>query len=97
MEIKGLSKSIDGQVLFKDLNLNIEKDDKVVFMSRDTRAMTALFQIISGEEKPDAGTYQWGQTITTAYLPVDNAPYFESDYNLIDWLSQFSEDTSVRR
>ncbi|MDD2474715.1 MAG: ATP-binding cassette domain-containing protein [Dysgonamonadaceae bacterium] len=94
LEIKGLTKSIEGEVLFKDFNLNVEKDDKIVFISRDTRAMTALFQIINGEEKPDAGTYQWGQTITTAYLPLDNAKYFDSDYNLIEWLSQFSQDTS---
>ncbi len=94
LKIKRLTKSVDGQVLFKDFNLNIEKNDKIVFISRDPRAMTALFQIISGEEKPDAGTYQWGQTITTAYLPLDNSSYFNSDYNLIDWLSQFSEDTS---
>ncbi len=94
LEIKGLTHSVDGQVLFQDLNLNIEKEDKVVFLSRDPRAMTALFDIISGEMKADEGTYQWGQTITTAYLPLDNAQFFDSDYNLIDWLSQFSEDTS---
>lgn len=94
LEIKGLTKKIDGQVLFKDLNLNIEKDDKIVFISRDPRAMTALFEIINDEDKPDAGTHQWGQTITTAYLPLDNARFFESDYNLIEWLSQFSEDTN---
>lgn len=94
LEIKGLTKSIDGQVLFKDLNINVEKDDKIVFISKDPRAMTALFQIINGEEKADAGTYQWGQTITTAYLPLDNAQFFDSDYNLIEWLSQFSEDTN---
>ncbi len=94
LEIKGLTKSIEGEVLFKDFNLNVEKDDKIVFLSRDPRAMTALFQIINGEEKADAGTYQWGQTITTAYLPLDNAHFFNSDYNLIDWLSQFSEDTN---
>ena len=94
LEIKGLTQSIDGQVLFQDLNINVEKEDKIVFLSRDPRAMSALFQIISGEEKPDAGTYQWGQTITTAYLPLDNAKFFDSDLNLIDWLSQFSEDTN---
>ena len=94
LEIKGLTKSIEGEVLFKDLNLNVEKDDKIVFLSRDPRAMTALFQIINGEEKADEGTYQWGQTITTAYLPLDNAHFFNSDYNLIEWLSQFSEDTN---
>lgn len=94
LEIKGLSKSIDGEVLFKDLNINVEKDDKIVFISRDPRAMTALFQIISGEEKPNTGTYQWGQTITTAYLPLDNSQFFNSEYNLIEWLSQFSQDTN---
>lgn len=94
LEVKGLTKSIEGQVLFQDLNFNVEKDDKIVFISRDPRAMTALFQILNGEEKADAGTYQWGQTITTAYLPLDNARYFDSDYNLIDWLSQFAQDTN---
>ena len=94
LEVKGLTKRIEGKVLFKDLNFNVEKEDKVVFISRDPRAMTALFQIINGEEKADEGTYQWGQTITTSYLPLDNAKYFASDYNLIDWLSQFSPDTN---
>ncbi|GHT29792.1 ABC-F family ATPase [Bacteroidia bacterium] len=94
LEVKGLTKSIEGQTLFQDLNFNVEKDDKIVFISRDPRAMTALFQIINGEEEPDAGTYQWGQTITTAYLPLDNAAFFNSDYNLIDWLSQFASDTN---
>ena len=94
LEIKGLSKYIDGKALFKDLNINVEKDDKIVFLSRDPRAMTALFQIINQEETPDEGTFRWGQTITTAYLPLDNAPYFNSDYNLIEWLSQFAQDTN---
>ena len=76
LEVKGLTKSIDGKVLFQDLNFNVEKDDKIVFISHDPRAMTALFQIINGEEKADAGTYQWGQTITTTYLPLDNSKYF---------------------
>lgn len=94
LEVKGLSKSIEGKTVFKDLNFNVEKDDKIVFISRDPRAMTAFFQIISGEDKPDAGTFQWGQTITTAYLPVENTKYFNSDYNLLDWLSQFAKDTN---
>ena len=94
LEVSGLTKSIDGEVLFKDLNFNIEKDDKVVFISRDPRAMTAFFQIINGEEETDAGTFKWGQTITTAYLPLDNAKYFNSDYNLLEWLSQFAQDTN---
>lgn len=94
LEVKGLTKSIEGVTLFKDVNFNIEKDDKVVFISRDPRAMTALFNIINDEEKADSGTFQWGQTITTAYLPVENTKYFNSNYNLLDWLSQFAEDTN---
>ncbi|MDR0845512.1 MAG: ATP-binding cassette domain-containing protein [Tannerella sp.] len=94
LEVKGLTKSIEGQILFKDLNFNVEKDDKIVFISRDPRAMTAFFQIINGEEEPDAGTFKWGQTITTAYLPLDNAQYFNSDYNLLEWLGQFAKDTN---
>ena len=94
LEVKGLEKSIEGTLLFKDVNFSIEKDDKVAFISHDPRAMTALFEIINGEMKPDAGTYEWGQTITTAYLPLDNSSFFNTDMNLIDWLAQFSEDTS---
>ena len=94
LEVSGLTKTIDGQTLFRDLNFNVEKDDKIVFISRDPRAMTAFFQIINGEEEPDAGTFRWGQTITTAYLPLDNARYFNSDYNLLEWLGQFAKDTN---
>ena len=94
LEVKGLEKSIEGTTLFKDVNFTIEKDDKVVFLSRDPRAMTALFEIINGNIKPDAGSYDWGQTITTAYLPLDNSSFFNTDMNLVDWLSQFSDDSS---
>ena len=94
LEVKGLAKSIEGTTLFKDVNFTIEKDDKVVFLSRDPRAMTALFEIINGNLKADAGTYDWGQTITTAYLPLDNTAFFNTDMNLVDWLSQYSEDQS---
>lgn len=94
LEVKGLAKSVEGQTLFGNLNFNVEKDDKIVFISRDPRAMTALFRIINGEERADAGSYRWGQTITTAYLPLDNAPFFRSDYNLLEWLAQFAADTN---
>jgi ATPase subunit of ABC transporter with duplicated ATPase domains len=94
LEVAGLTKSVDGQTLFRDLNFNVEKNDKIVFLSRDPRAMTALFRIINGEEAADAGTYKWGQTITTSFLPLDNSAYFNSDYNLIEWLSRFSPDTN---
>ena len=95
LEVKGLTAyADDGTLLFRDLNFNVEKDDKIVFISRDPRAMTALFQIINGEEKATEGTYEWGQTITEAYLPLDNSEYFNTDMNLVEWLSQFAADTN---
>ena len=94
LEVKGLAASVDGEVLFQDVNFQIEKGDKVAFLSHDPRAMTALFEIINGKRKADAGTYEWGQTITTAYLPLDNSEFFNTDYNLVDWLAQFSDDSS---
>ena len=94
LEVHGLTASIEGEILFKDVNFTIEKGDKCVFLSRDPRAMTALFEIINGKRKPDAGTFEWGQTITTAYLPLDNSEFFNTDMNLVDWLCQFSNDTS---
>ncbi len=94
LEVRGLSASVDGTVLFRDVNFQIEKGDKVAFLSHDPRAMTALFEIINGNRKADAGTYEWGQTITTAYLPLDNSAFFNTDYNLVDWLGQFSDDSS---
>jgi ATPase subunit of ABC transporter with duplicated ATPase domains len=94
LEVHGLSASVDGEVLFKDVNFQIEKGDKVAFLSHDPRAMTALFEIINGHRKADSGTYDWGQTITTAYLPLDNSEFFNTDINLVDWLCQFSDDSS---
>lgn len=94
LEVHGLKASVDGEVLFEDVNFQIEKGDKVAFLSHDPRAMTALFEIITGHRKPDAGTYDWGQTITTAYLPLDNSEFFNTDINLVDWLCQFSSDSS---
>jgi ATPase subunit of ABC transporter with duplicated ATPase domains len=94
LEVKGLTASVEGTVLFKDVNFQIEKNDKVAFLSRDPRAMTALFEIINGNRKADAGEYDWGQTITTAYLPLDNSAFFNTDYNLVDWLGQYSNDSS---
>ena len=96
LEVSGLTKTLeDGTVLFRDVNFNIEKGDKVVFLSRDPRAMTSLFEIINEEMKPDAGTFSWGVTVTTAYLPLDNTQYFNTDLNLVDWLSQFGEGNEV--
>ena len=85
----------DGTVLFDNLNFNVEKGEKIVFISHDPRAMTALFEIINGNAKPAAGTYKWGVTITTAYLPLDNTAFFNTDFNMLDWLSQYGEGNEV--
>ena len=96
LEVSGLTKTLDdGTILFRDVNFNVEKGDKVVFLSRDPRAMTSFFEIINEEAKPDAGTFNWGVTITTAYLPLDNTKYFNTDLNLVDWLGQFGEGNEV--
>ena len=94
LEVHGLTASVDGEILFKDVNFTIEKGDKVAFLSHDPRAMTALFEIVTGNRKADEGTYDWGQTITTAYLPLDNSKFFNTDMNLVDWLCQWSDDSS---
>ena len=85
----------DGTVLFDNVSFTVEKGDKIVFLSHDPRAMTALFEIINGNREAQAGTYNWGVTITTAYLPVDNTEFFQSEKNLVDWLSQFGEGNDV--
>ena len=96
LEVSGLrAETEDGEVLFNDVNFNVEKGDKIVFLSRDPRAMTALFEIINENRKPQAGKFSWGVTITTAYLPLDNTKFFENDLNLVDWLSQFGEGNEV--
>ena len=85
----------DGTVLFDNVNFNIEKGQKVVFLSHNPKAMTALFEIINGNRKAEAGTFKWGVTITTAYLPLDNTDFFKSEMNLVDWLSQFGTGNEV--
>ena len=96
LEVSGLrAVTEDGTVLFNDVNFNVEKGDKIVFLSRDPRAMTALFEIINGNRKAQAGHYNWGVTITTAYLPLDNSDFFNSELNLVDWLSQYGEGNEV--
>ena len=96
LEASGLrAETEDGVVLFNDVNFTVEKGDKIVFLSRDPRAMTALFEIINGNRKAQAGHYNWGVTITTAYLPLDNTDYFNCDLNLVDWLSQYGQGNEV--
>jgi len=92
LHVEGLGKSSAEKVLFKKLDFYINKGDKIAFLSKDSLAITSLFQVLMGEDKADTGEFKFGQTITTAYLPNDNTAYFQSDDNLIDWLRQFSED-----
>jgi ATPase subunit of ABC transporter with duplicated ATPase domains len=93
LELRDLSADIEGKTLFRDVSFNVEKDDKIIFLSRDSRAMTAFFEIVAGQQEAPTGTCQWGQTITTAYLPLNNAPFFDTDMNLVDWIAQYSSDT----
>ena len=96
LEVEGLRASDnDGNVLFDNVSFNIEKGQKVDFLSKNPKAMTALFEIINGNREADAGTYKWGVTITTAYLPLDNTEFFTSKLNLVDWLSQFGPGNEV--
>ena len=96
LEVEGL-KAVDedGTVLFDNVNFNIEKGEKVVFLSHNPKAMTALFEIINGNREASAGTFKWGVTIRTAYLPLDNTEFFQSDKNLVDWLSQYGPGNEV--
>ncbi len=93
LDVTGLSASVDGELLFRDVNFQTNGGDKIIFLSRDPRAMTAFFEIINDIQEPDSGSYQWGQTITSAYLPVDNSGFFRNDMTLVDWLGQFTADT----
>ena len=96
LEVEGLKATDeDGTILFDNVNFNIEKGQKVVFLSHNSKAMTALFEIINGNREPEAGTYKWGVTITTAYLPLDNTQFFNCDLNLVEWLSQYGPGNEV--
>ena len=96
LEVEGLKAvDADGTVLFDNVSFNIERGQKTVFLSHNPKAMTALFEIINGNRQADAGTYKWGITITTAYLPLDNTAFFQSEMNLVDWLSQYGAGNEV--
>ncbi len=96
LNIDNLSASLEGEVLFKNVNLNLAKGDKVAVLSRDSRATTAFYEIINGNQKPDTGNYQWGVTTIQSYLPVDNSAFFESDLSLVDWLRQWAKTDEER-
>lgn len=89
LNVEKLKKSVEGNVLFREVSFSVNKGDKIAFLSRDHVALTAFFEIVNGEMKADSGRYEWGTTITKAYLPNDNAKYFTGDHNLMDWLRQF--------
>lgn len=96
LEINNLSASVDGEILFKDVHLNLKKGDKVGVFSKNSKAVSQFFEIISGNAKPDTGEVNWGITTTQAYLPLDNTEFFKEDINLVDWLRQYTENDEER-
>lgn len=96
LNVEGLAASLDGEVLFKNIDLNLQKGDKVVVFSRDSRATTALYEILNGNQNADAGEFSWGITTTQSYLPLDNSKFFENDLTLVDWLRQWAKTEEER-
>ncbi|MBT8244387.1 MAG: ABC-F family ATP-binding cassette domain-containing protein [Winogradskyella sp.] len=96
LNVEKLSASLDGEILFKDININLAKGDKVVIYSKDSRATTAFYQILNGKEKADSGKFDWGVTTTQSYLPLDNSEYFEEKQTLVDWLRQWAQTEEER-
>ena len=96
LNVQNLSASIEGDILFKDVDLNMAKGDKIVLFSKDSRATTAFYEILNGNQKADSGTFDWGVTTNQAYLPVENHSFFESDYTLVDWLRQWVKTEEER-
>jgi ATPase subunit of ABC transporter with duplicated ATPase domains len=94
LEVTGLTKSLNGTLLFRNLNFSVQKDDKIAFLSRDTRAMTNLFRILKGHDQADGGTFTWGQTILKASLPLEYEHLFDNQLTLVDWLAQYTTDTT---
>ncbi|CAM4162063.1 ABC-F family ATP-binding cassette domain-containing protein [Gillisia hiemivivida] len=96
LNIEGLEASIDGEVIFKNVDINLKKGDKIVIYSKDSRATTAFYEILNGKQKADAGTFNWGVTTSHSYLPLDNAEFFNNDYTLVDWLRQWAKTEEER-
>ena len=96
LHVENLSASIDGEALFRNVDLNMAKGDKIVVFSKDSRATTAFYEILNNNQKPDSGTFDWGVTTNQAYLPVDNHSFFENDYSLVDWLRQWAKTEEER-
>ena len=96
LHAEGLSASLDGETLFKDIDINLTKGDKVVVFSKDSRATTAFYEILNGNLKPDTGTFAWGITTSQSYLPLDNSEFFKSELSLVDWLRQWAKTEEER-
>ena len=96
LHVENLAASIDGQLLFQNVDINLAKDDKVAVISKDSRATTAFYEILNGNLKPDAGTFAWGITTSQSYLPVDNSDFFTQDLSLVDWLRQWAKTEEER-
>jgi ATPase subunit of ABC transporter with duplicated ATPase domains len=96
LNVEKLSGSVDGEVLFKDINLNIAKGDKIILYSRDSRATSLFYEMINNKSQPDSGKFNWGVTTTQSYLPNDNADFFDVDMNLVDWLRQYAQTEEER-
>ncbi len=96
LHVEGLSATLDGETLFKDIDINLTKGDKVVVFSKDSRATSAFYEILNGNQKPDTGKFAWGITTSQSYLPLDNSEFFNSDLSLVDWLRQWSKTEEER-
>lgn len=96
LEVNNLSASVDGEILFKDANINLKKGDKIGIFSRNSKAVTQFLEILAGKAEPDTGDYNWGITTTQAYLPLDNNDFFKEDINLVDWLRQYTDSDEER-
>ncbi len=96
LEVKGLEKTRDGELLFSDINLNLKKGDKVAVLSRNSLAITEFFQILAGNTEADKGTFNWGITTSQSYMPLDNSEFFQDNVNLVDWLRQFTKNDEER-
>lgn len=96
LNIENLAASIEGEMLFKQVDINLAKGDKVVVYSRDSRAATAFYEILNGNATPDSGSFQWGITTNQSYLPLDNEAFFKNDLSLVDWLRQYAKTEEER-
>lgn len=96
LNIENMQSTLEGEVLFQNLNLNLKKDDKIAVFSRDSRATTAFYEILNDKIEPESGKFEWGITTSQSYLPVDNSSYFENDLTLVDWLRQYTKTIEER-